>query len=129
MDPEAALGDAERAYRHDEFEEAFAALRNYRTWREGGGFEPKNGDARAKELLDKLVRATGGYDSGWGEAADYVEGYDNPARAGLMRGVVSLSLAFLGVTGIVLGIREARKAGSERYRGPNPETFFSSRFR
>ncbi len=110
MDPEAALKEAERAYRHDEFEEAYAALRNYSTWRGGGGFEPKNGDARAKALLDKLTRATGGEDSGWGEAADYTEGYDNPRPGGLLRGVITLSLTALGVTGIVMGLREARRA-------------------
>ena len=110
MDPEAALQRASAAYRNDDYEEAFEALSDYRTWREGGGFEPKGGDARAAELLDKLVKATGGYDSGWGEAADYTEGYDDNPRAGLVRGVIALGLTALGVTGVVMGVRELRKA-------------------
>ncbi len=34
----------------------------------------------------------------------------NPARGGLVRGVITLGLAALGVTGIVMGIREAKRS-------------------
>lgn len=55
-------------------------------------------------------------------------GVGNPARAGLVRGVVSLALGALGVTGIVMGLREARKAAGSA-PATNPEAWFSSRFR
>lgn len=34
----------------------------------------------------------------------------NPARGGLVRGVITLGLAAVGVTGIVMGIREAKRS-------------------
>lgn len=59
MDPEACLTRAEDALgscETDAFEAlAFEALIDYFDWRDHGGFEPKNGDARANALALALV--------------------------------------------------------------------------
>lgn len=50
MDPEACLLRAEHAIEDRDWTEAREACSNYRTWRSRGGFEPENGDARARAV-------------------------------------------------------------------------------
>jgi hypothetical protein len=53
---------------------------------------------------------------------DALEAQTNPASGGLLRGIVTLSLTALGVTGIVMGIREARHTGAPRQATYQPPT-------
>jgi hypothetical protein len=46
----------------------------------------------------------------------------NPAPGGLLRGVITLGLTALGVTGIVMGIREVRRTGAPRQTTYQPPT-------
>jgi hypothetical protein len=58
MDPKEALRGALRALAADDFEGCRDYLNGYRAWRNGGGFEPLNGDfieARIGELLRALM--------------------------------------------------------------------------
>lgn len=50
MDPEQALKDAEQALRDGDRPTALDRLNGYWRWRDTGGFEPRNGDERAKVL-------------------------------------------------------------------------------
>lgn len=50
MDPEQSLKDAEQAIRDGDRPTALDRLNAYWTWRDTGGFEPRNGDERAKVL-------------------------------------------------------------------------------
>jgi|OpeIllAssembly_1097287.scaffolds.fasta_scaffold14947_4 hypothetical protein len=50
MDPEQALKDAESALRNGDRPTALDRLNGYWAWRDAGGFEPRNGDERAKVL-------------------------------------------------------------------------------
>ena len=54
MDPLQALLDAETHLRDGDLIEAQASLRAYRAWRQGGGFEPKDGDSLARQLSRRL---------------------------------------------------------------------------
>lgn len=57
MDPEAALREAKSELGHAECRGSCAEhLSAYFSWRLGGGFEPKNGDMRALEMLEQLGR-------------------------------------------------------------------------
>jgi hypothetical protein len=67
MDPEQALRDAEQHIGDGDLDQAAEALNAYRTWRRGGGFEPADGDRRARELGRRLARARRDRD---GAAAD-----------------------------------------------------------
>lgn len=50
MDPEACLKDAEGYLSEGDAEEAHEVLASYWAWRRNGGFEPANGDKRARQL-------------------------------------------------------------------------------
>jgi len=54
MDPEACLDRCDEALGEGDVAEARDALKDYRNWRRHGGFEPKQGDARAA-VLERLV--------------------------------------------------------------------------
>ena len=54
MDPEACLDRCDEALAEGDVAEARDALKDYRNWRRNGGFEPKQGDARAA-VLERLV--------------------------------------------------------------------------
>jgi hypothetical protein len=56
MDPEQCLKDILLALREGEPGEAAQRLADYQAWRRRGGFEPRNGDARARALTHTTVR-------------------------------------------------------------------------
>lgn len=64
MDPLACLNRAWSLYYSDDFRGARAALRDYRQWRERGGFEPRTesggGDESAQVLRRTLWRQSRG---------------------------------------------------------------------
>ncbi len=55
MDPEAALKEAESSLKDGEIGDAFEKLSYYCEWRRKGGFEPTNGDARARRVKSTLI--------------------------------------------------------------------------
>jgi hypothetical protein len=55
MDPETCLQEAEIALNEGKFSQADFHLIDYRRWRMRGGFEPENGDERARHLSATLV--------------------------------------------------------------------------
>lgn len=81
MDPQAALDSAERALKRKDYFAASEFMEAYSEWRRAGGFEPKGGDRRFDRLAIQISDEWEEGESGWGEAADYVEGYDeNPIQ-------------------------------------------------
>ena len=65
MDPAQALLDAESHLAAGERAAAAEALAAYRAWRRGGGFEPQDGDRRARDLTSRLAAGNhGGDDDG-----------------------------------------------------------------
>ena len=66
MDPEQALRDATAHLRAGARVDAAEALAAYRAWRRGGGYEPNDGDRRARELARRL--AASGQDGNVGDS-------------------------------------------------------------
>lgn len=50
MDPEETLNKTETLIREGAYQDAKEMLENYFEWRRSGGFEPKDGDARASKI-------------------------------------------------------------------------------
>lgn len=55
MDPKACLDEAESAINENDLETASEHLDDYDDWRENEGFEPKDGDARARKLRTLIL--------------------------------------------------------------------------
>ena len=56
MDPEQTLRDAKQALQAGDLSAARTALTTYQMWRDAGGFEPRNGDERARVLTFACAR-------------------------------------------------------------------------
>lgn len=50
MDPKACLDRALDAFTSGDYEGCYLQLEDYWDWRQAGGFEPRKGDARAREI-------------------------------------------------------------------------------
>jgi hypothetical protein len=57
MDPQACLDRVERLLDAGELDDGRDALDDYREWRLGGGFEPDDGDKRARLLARRWADA------------------------------------------------------------------------
>ncbi len=105
MDPEETLKIAARALKAGDKARAYEYLGYYEEWRSGGGFQPEGGDRQAAAIWDGLSEK---YGEDPHAHAEHHEGYENPKRGALLRGLLTAALAGLGITGIVMGRRASR---------------------
>lgn len=116
MDPEAALTSAASALMSGETQEARQYLDNYKQWRLRGGFEPSEGDIRARQLRRKA----------WGKVRPLTLEHGQPDQCVIEKGlyVVAVGSDQRRWAGIVKGVLNGGSLFA--VSGADHNTYFTS---